>query len=62
MTSTNEQFLKSKYIVKLCKVNFCISKLLHITESVNIYLCVCVSLLTPVCSACVYAYNNISEY
>ena len=63
MSSISEQFLKSKDIADLCKVNFCIKKLFiqcitgsccaHITGGVNIYLYVCVSTLVPVCPACV---------
>ena len=54
--------LKSKGIVTLCKVNFCINKLfiqcntaiccVHTTGGVKIYLCLCVSLL--VCVFCVF--------
>ena len=50
---------KRKDIVDLCKINVCICKLfihcntscccLYIAGSVIIYLCVCVSLLVPVC-------------
>ena len=58
-------YLKSKDIVDLCKVNFCISKLsiqcyrgsgcVLVTVGVNIYLYVSVGLFVPVCpiSACV---------
>ena len=66
VTSTSEQVLKSKDIVKLCKVNFDISKLFiqcntdncceHITGVmlIYIYMCVCVSLLAPVCAVCLF--------
>ena len=55
--------LKSKDIVALCKVYFCISKLfiqcntgsycVHIVGGVNIYLYVCVNLLVSVCPVCI---------
>ena len=58
-TYTSGQFLKSKDIVHLCKVNFCISKLFTecntvsccvlMTGGANMYLYVHLSLLVPVC-------------
>ena len=67
-TATNEDFLKSKDIVDLCKDIFSISKLfiqcntgyycVHITGGVDIYLYVYVSL----CPACVCVYNIKLEH
>ena len=69
MTSESEKFLKSKDIVDLCKVNFCISKLLiqcntgsccvHITGGVNMYLYLYLRLLVPVCPVCVCVWFQI---
>ena len=63
ITSNSEQFCKSKDIVDLCKINFCIIKLfiqcnkgsccVHITGGVNVYSHVRISLLNFECTVCV---------
>ena len=64
MTSTSEQFLKTKDIVDLCRVDFCISKLfiqfsviqvaaVRASQVVLTYIYMNVSLLVPVCPVCV---------
>ena len=59
MTSTSDQFLKSKDLKNVCKITFCISKLfiqnntgsccVDITVAVNIPICVCVRVCVCVC-------------
>ena len=61
-TSTSEYFLKSKYIVEKCEVNFWYQQLFiqwnidncceYIAEGVNIYLYGWFSHLVPVCALC----------
>ena len=64
MTSTNVQFLKIKDIVDLCRIDFCLSKLfiqfsvtqvaaVRASQVVLTYIYMNVSLLVPVCPACV---------
>ena len=72
MTSTSDQFLKSKDLKNVRKITFCISKLfiqnntgsccVDITVAVNINICICVCVCVCVClCVCVCVCHSVGS-